>query len=154
MVHGEEATQTERRFDLVELDRFHYDTDDEITAWTDHLAGVEDQLRLLKAQPGMLTSGTMPEYLFERTGGVVGLLERLIEDGCREAIDSGAECLTEPLLNSIAITLDSNPVRDRDTGEIPDVSAPTQAKKKAAAKHRRPRNTVLDDQGPATATGS
>ncbi|MYV58894.1 hypothetical protein GTW37_04185, partial [Streptomyces sp. SID4931] len=54
----------------------------------------EGQLRLLKASPGMLTDGHMPEYLLARTNGVVGLLERLAEDGCQEAIDSGTECLT------------------------------------------------------------
>ncbi|MFE3858710.1 TniB family NTP-binding protein [Streptomyces griseorubiginosus] len=150
-VNGAEPTQTERRFDLVELDRFHYDTDEEITAWTDHLAGVESQLRLMKAEPGMLTSGVMPEYLFERTDGVVGLLERLLEDGCREAIDSGTECLTEPLLNGIAIT-PGPPGRDRAAGEIPDIPEPKRPAKKASG--RRPRNTVLDDKGPAAATGS
>jgi hypothetical protein len=89
------ATQTERRFDLVHLEAFRYDADEQIAAWTAHLAGLEHQLRLLKAAPGMLTTGRMPEYLFRRTSGVVGLLERLIEDGCTEALDSGAERLTE-----------------------------------------------------------
>ncbi|MGW5660689.1 hypothetical protein ACWEWG_11360 [Streptomyces sp. NPDC003758] len=50
-VHGLEATQTERRFDLVELDRFRYTTPQQITAFHDHLTGLEDQLRLLKARP-------------------------------------------------------------------------------------------------------
>ncbi len=152
VVHGEEATQTERRFDLVELYRFRYDTDAQIMAWTDHLAGVEGQLRLFKAKPGMLTSGSMPEYFFDRTGGVVGLLERLIEDGCQEAIDTGAECLTESLLDGIAITLDPADGRDLGAGEIPDIPAPKEPKR--SSKRARPRNTVLDDQGPAAETGS
>jgi Bacterial TniB protein len=105
VVHGLEATQTERRFDLIELDRFRYDTPAQITSWVEHLAGVENQLRLLKAPIGMLTDGTMPEYLYKRTNGVVGLLERLIEDGCREAIDTGIECLTEDLLDEITISV-------------------------------------------------
>ena len=50
-VHALEATQTERRFDLVELDRFRYDTPAQITAWTRHLAGIEQQLRLMDAAP-------------------------------------------------------------------------------------------------------
>ena len=62
-IHGLKATQTERRFDLVEHDRFRYDTQREITAWVQHLAGLEDQLRLMKAPPGMLTDGHMPEHL-------------------------------------------------------------------------------------------
>ncbi|MCX4767936.1 hypothetical protein OG562_44800 [Streptomyces sp. NBC_01275] len=72
--HGLEATQTERRFDLVELDGFRYTTPDQIAAFHDHLVGLEDSLRLLKAEPGLLTVGTMSEYLMRRTDGVVGLL--------------------------------------------------------------------------------
>ncbi|WP_326592070.1 TniB family NTP-binding protein [Streptomyces sp. NBC_01294] len=154
-VHGLEATQTERRFDLVELGRFHYDTDLQIAAWVEHLAGVEDELRLMKAPPGMLTAGRMPEYLFDRTNGVVGLLERLIEDGCQEAIDSKKECLTEPLLEGIAINL-RDPTRDPRAGEIPD-TPPTEhdaATGPRSAKRTRSRNTVLDDHGPAASTGT
>ena len=110
--HQLEATQTERRFDLVELDRFRYDTPAQITAWTRHLAAVEQQLRLMDAGPGMLTDGTMPEYLYRRTNGVVGLLERLIEDGCREAVDTGTERLDQALLDNVALSLpDTRPRR-------------------------------------------
>ena len=120
-VHGLEATQTERRFNLVELDRFRYTTPQNIAAWTAHLSGLEQQLRLMDAQPGMLTDGTMPEYLYRRTNGVVGLLERLIEDGCREAIDTRAERLTKTLFDAIAISLATAPGRDAGAGEIPAV---------------------------------
>jgi hypothetical protein len=155
--HRLEATQTERRFDLVELDRFRYDTPAQITAWTRHLAGVEDGLRLLRAAPGMLTDALMPEYLFRRTDGVVGLLERLIEDGCREAIATGTEQLTDTLLDGIVIDLLNAPGRDPAAGEVPVVPSPpaagqntpdTQAPTRA---HKRGRNTVFDDHGPAAA---
>jgi hypothetical protein len=151
-----EATQTERRFDLVELGRFRYDTGKQITAWISHLTGVEAQLRLLKAPEGMLTAGHMPEYLFERTDGVVGLLERLIEDGCQEAIASGAECLSEDLLDGIAITVDGTPSRDPGAGEVPDIPEPGNktAARSRSAKRARSRNTVLDDHGPAASTGT
>ncbi|MFJ4873241.1 TniB family NTP-binding protein [Streptomyces sp. NPDC088757] len=145
--HGLEATQTERRFDLIELDRFHYSTAAQITAWVDHLHGIEENLRLLDASPGMLTEGGMPEYLFDRTDGVVGLLERLIEDGCREAIDSGEEQLTEDLLENIAIDLPDAGRRDVDAGEVPAVPS-----KPASRPRRRGRNTVLDDRGPLGTT--
>lgn len=141
-VNGWEPTQTERRFDLVELDRFRYDTPEQTTAWTSHLAGVENHLRLLKARPGMLTNGTMPEYLYARTNGVVGLLERLIEDGCTEAVTSGAERLTEPLLDSLPLTLLDAAGRDAQAGEIPAVPA----------RPRRRRNGAFDDHGPTPAT--
>ena len=149
-VHGLEATQTERRFDLVELDRFRYDTPPQITAWTRHLAGVEQQLRLMDAAPGMLTDGTMPEYLYRRTSGVVGLLERLIEDGCREAIDTGTERLDQAVLDNVALSLPDIRSRDAGAGEIPPIPpGPAQAGGSGAGKRKRGRNTVFDDRGPA-----
>ena len=83
--------QTDLRFDLVDLDRFSYDTPAGIAAWTAHLVGLEQQLRLLHGSDGMLSGGGMPEYLFRRTGGIVGLLKKLIQEGCRHAIETGAE---------------------------------------------------------------
>ncbi|MFJ1732993.1 AAA family ATPase [Streptomyces sp. NPDC088254] len=145
-VHGLEATQTERRFDVVELDRFRYTTPDQIAAFHDHLAGLEDSLRLLKAEPGLLTAGTMPEYLMRRTDGVVGLLERLIEDGCQEAMDSGKETLDEDLLDEIILSLD-DPDRDPQAGEVPSIPGSSMPRTPGKAA----RNTVLDDCGPAAA---
>jgi hypothetical protein len=146
------ATQTERRFDLVHLDAFRYDTDEHIAAWTAHLAGLEQHLRLLKATSGMLTTGRMPEYLFRRTSGVVGLLERLVEDGCTEALDSGAEQLTETVLDQVTINLGNDQGRDPTAGEVPPVPAGPQRRPRAG---RRPRNTVFDDPGvPARAAGT
>ncbi len=149
--HGIEATQTERRFELVELGRFRYDTPHNIAAWTDHLAGLEVQLRLMQATQGMLTGGVMPEYLFRRTDGVVGLLERLIEDGCREAVESGGERLTEGLLDGIAISLADAHGRDPEAGEIPTV--PPQPAGAPGSNRKRGRNTVFDDHGPAAVSG-
>ncbi len=146
------ATQTERRFDLVGLEAFRYDTDEHIAAWTAHLAGLEQQLRLLKAAPGMLTGGRMPEYLFRRTSGVVGLLERLVEDGCTEALDSGVEQLTEPVLDQVTINLGNDPGREPTAGEVPPVPA---ARPRPSRAGRRPRNTVYDDAGiPPRAAGT
>jgi len=154
-VHGLEATQTERRFDLIELDRFRYDTPKQIAAWVEHLAGVEDQLRLLRAALGMLTDGVMPEYLYRRTNGVVGLLERLVGDGCREAIDSGEERLTERLLEGIAINLVGAPGRDPNAGEVPAVPPQpvgSRQQRRDNSKRKRGRNTSFDDHGPAAAS--
>lgn len=153
-VHGLEATQTERRFDLIELDRFRYDTPPQITAWTRHLAGVEQQLRLMDATPGMLTSGTMPEYLYRRTSGVVGLLERLIEDGCREAIGTGAETITQALLDDVALSLAGAPGRDGQAGEIPAVPPAAGQDPANRAQRKRGRSTVFDDRGPAGGAGA
>ena len=73
----------------------------------------------MDAAPGMLTDGTMPEYLYRRTNGVVGLLERLAEDGCREAISTGTERLTQALLDNVTLSLPDMRSRDAGAGEIP-----------------------------------
>jgi hypothetical protein len=144
------ATQTDRRFDLVDLDPFDYSTPAGITAFLEHLAGIEDQLRLLRSSGGMLTAGEMPEYLFRRTHGIIGLLRRLVEDGCAQAIATGEERLTPELLAGTAIRLGS--LAGLDPGEVPDIPAdvapPQQPRKK-----RRPRNTVFDDHGTQPAAG-
>ena len=147
-VYGLEATQTERRFDLIELDRFRYDSPAHINAWITHLTGVENSIRLLDAEPKMLTTGTMPEYLYERTAGVVGLLERLIEDGCREAMHSRREHLTEELLEGITIDLPDTAQRDAAAGEVPAVPP-----RKKSDGRSRPHNSVFDDHGPIGKTG-
>src|SRR6266536_3330386 len=144
--HGDAAaTQTSRRFDLADLDPFDYSAPDGMTAFIAHLAGIEEQLRLLRSSDGMLTTGEMPEYLFRRTEGVVGLLRRLIEDGCAKAIATGEEQLTRELLAATPIRLRNLHDLDPDSGEIPDIPAapdPPEPKKK-----RRPRNTVFDEHG-------
>lgn len=145
--HGDgRATQTGRRFDLVDLGPFGYSAPAGMTAFTGHLAGIEDQLRLLRSADGMLTADDMPEYLFRRTCGVVGLLRRLIEDGCARAIATGEERLTRELLAGTPVRLGNLAGLDPDAGEIPEIPSddapPPQPKKK-----RRPRNTVFDDHG-------
>ncbi|MEU6393622.1 hypothetical protein [Streptomyces sp. NPDC046939] len=135
-------TQHQRRFTQVHLGPFGYTSAAEVTAFTEHLMGVEDHLRLFDAAPGMLTCGDMPAYLHERTGGVVGLLECLIEDGAEAAIDSGEEQLTVELLDQIAISVEGLPNRDAAAGEIPLLPP-----RHPAPTVRPPvRNTVLDDR--------
>ena len=117
-----------------------------MTAFIEHLAGIEDQLRLLRSFDGMLTAGDMPEYLFRRTYGVVGLLRRLIEDGCAKAIATGEERLTRELLAGTPIRLGNLADLDPDAGEIPDIP-PAMPRPRSRRRKRRPRNTVFDDHG-------
>jgi hypothetical protein len=87
--------------------------------------------------------------MFRRTGGVVGLLERLVEEGCAEAIDTGVEALAEDLLDGILINLGNDPSRNADAGEVPAVPTPKPTGKQQPNK---PRSTVFDDAGiPAAA---
>jgi chloramphenicol 3-O-phosphotransferase len=144
--NDEAATQTERRFRLISLDPFSYGTPAGITAWTSHLSGIEAQFRLFNAGQKPLTSGSMPEYLFRRTGGVVGLLACLIEEACMAAIDNGSERLDMDFLDEIAIDLSRVPGRDPGAGEVPAPPPQPAARKKT---RKRARNTVFDDKGGA-----
>jgi hypothetical protein len=87
----------------------------------------------------------MPEYLMRRTSGVVGVLERLIEDGAQDAMDSGKE-----LLDEIAISLD-DPSRDPSTGEIPPIPGKGTSSITRKTGGQRKKNTTFDDRGPSAA---
>jgi hypothetical protein len=144
--HDDSASaQTGLRFDLVNIEPFRYSVTGSDTSFAEHLAGIEDQLRLLKATEGMLTSGDMPAYLYERTRGSVGLLRRLIDDGCKRAMRTREERLTKDLLAGIRISVESLSDLDPESGEIPQV---LKADSPASQKKRlKPRNTVFDDHG-------
>jgi hypothetical protein len=137
------ATQHERRFELIDLDPFRYDSPEQIAAWTTHLSGLEGCLRLLHDTAGTLTGDGMPEYLFRRTNGVVGLLEKLIQTGCRLAIQTGAERLAADLLDRCTLSPTDLPDLDAESGEQPEIPPARPARKKKG------RNTVFDDDGPA-----
>jgi hypothetical protein len=90
----------------------------------------------------------MPEYLFRRTHGIVGLLRRLIEDGCAEAISSGEEQLTPDLLARTTIRLGNLTDLDAEAGEIPQIPQDVRPPQPPPAKNnRKGRNTVFDDRG-------
>ncbi|MEV7356880.1 hypothetical protein [Kitasatospora sp. NPDC091276] len=73
----------------------------------------------------MLTCGATPEYLFRRTGGVIGLLRRLIEGGCTEAMARGRERLTTELLDGAVIRPEQLGDLDALAGEVPAIPALT-----------------------------
>lgn len=142
-------TQHQRRFTMVHLGPFLYDPPDDMAAFLRHLKGIEEHIRLYDALPGTLTSGDMPEYLYSRTDGVVGLLECLIEDGVEMAVETGQERLTIQSLDQVAISVEGLPGRDPAAGEVPDLPDQPSTRER----RKKPRNTVFDDHGPA-ATGT
>ncbi len=145
--------QTGLRFDLAGLDRFSYAAPDGPAARIAHLVGLEQQLRLLNGCDGVLSGGGMPEYLSGRANGVLGVLKKLIQEGCRHAIETGAENITAELPDTPAIgPADLPGGLDPDAGEVPDIPP---APAPAARKRRKPRNTAFDDPGvPASGTGN
>jgi len=136
--------QTDLRFELTDLDRFSYAAPGGPAAWTAHLVGIEQQLRLLSDCDGMLSGGDMPGYLSGRTNGIIGLLRKLIQAGCRHAIETGAETITAGLLDTLTISPADLPGLYPDAGEVPGIPP---APGRPARKRRKPRNTVFDDRG-------
>jgi hypothetical protein len=95
----------------------------------------------------------MPEYLFRRTGGIVGLVKKLVQTGCRHAIETGREQITTDLLDALTLSPADLPDLDPDAGEIPHI--PTQPAPSPRRTPSRPRNTVFDDRGsPVSETAS
>jgi AAA domain len=150
--NDEAGTSTDRRFGLAEVDPFSYHTDEEIQAWVAHLAGLESHIRLLKSGAQPLTSGSMPEYLYQRTEGVVGRLSLLVSEACLAAIETGSEELTEELLASITVASGEVPGGDPLAGEEPAVAPPSPPAGRKGRK-KRARNTVFDDHGTDLAAG-
>lgn len=118
-----------------------------------HLAGTQDQLRLLRAPENMLTGGNMPEYLFRRTNGIVGLLRRLIADGCAHAMSTGEERLTPEILSQVNLRLGNFPDVDLEADEMPDIPAGPVLENPPKPRRKKPRNTVFDDRGGQAAAG-
>ncbi len=140
------ASQHERRFQVVNMDPFRYNTAQEMEDWLTHLRGLEVHMRLLTDTKGMLTDGDMPEYLFQRTGGIVGVLEKLIQRGLRLAIEDKSERLTKDLLNQFTVTPGDMPDLDAASGEQPSIPP-----HKPTPKKPKGRNAVFDDDGPEAA---
>ena len=116
-------------------------------------SGIEEQLRLFNATEGMLTGGDMPEYLYGRTHGSVGLLRRLIDDGCKRAMRTREERLTIDLLAGIRISVESLGDLDPESGEIPRIPEPDSPAEPKKKPKRKPRNTVFDDHGTRAPAG-
>ena len=91
------STSTQGRFTHLEINAFELDE-----SWQSLLADFEDELVLLKAEDGMLYAD-LPEYLFERTGGVLGSISQLLRRAANRAIESGDERITERQLKRLHI---------------------------------------------------
>jgi hypothetical protein len=99
---GRSTSQTRRRFSLHRVEPFSVRDDAHRREWVALLKNVESKLVLLRAVDGMLYR-RLPEYLYERTGGYLGSLEELVSRGASLAVETGEECMTQELLDSVLI---------------------------------------------------
>lgn len=141
-------TQTRRRFSVHTLESFTYDTTDDIAHWVAHLKAVEDTLPLLDKTPGLL-SQELPEFLFEKTGGVIGSLSTYVGLTARSVLGrapaDGGECLSQR--DFLQIRLDHAAV----TGNDPEITASAKGANRAARSGTRKRNSAYNGDRRETA---
>lgn len=98
---GVRGRQIAGRFTLIGSTPFAYGTDEQRTAWRALISSLEAMLRLHKHDPGTLVA--LDEYLYRRTGGMIGSLSQLVRGGGILAIEDGTEQVTRELLDTVPV---------------------------------------------------
>jgi hypothetical protein len=94
--------QTRRRTTVLGLDDFNLATRENRLAWRQLLLSVEQRIVLAEGGRGMVAD-VLRDYLYARSSGHIGSLMTLINRGCAMAIRTGAEALTEELLDNVKL---------------------------------------------------
>lgn len=141
-------TQTARRFTVLNMDAFTYDSPANIRAWVAHLRALEDDLFLLDKKEGML-SDALADHLYDNTQGVIGVLTKWVSVTAMKAVGRpqkhGGEFLTKedfadtPIPTIASLKDDTNPL------------APPPATK---AKPRKKGHNTMYDQPPRNTAGA
>ncbi|MER5864574.1 TniB family NTP-binding protein [Kitasatospora sp. NPDC002040] len=96
-----QATQTSGRNTLLHVTPFGRTTQDQ-TEWVQTIMALENTLCLFDHRPGTLPS--LHRYLYDRTQGSICALSDLIRESAIEAVDTGAEAVSEALMDTIEIS--------------------------------------------------
>jgi len=96
----EELAQNGRRWTMLGVAPFEIETEPGRLTWRRLLLAIEKNLVLGGAYPGMVADD-LADYLFARSSGHFASLMTLITRGCRRAIRTGAECLSQDLLDQV-----------------------------------------------------
>lgn len=99
---NEQASQTRRRFNLLPVEPFSIADAASTREWQSLLKALEEHLVLLESEAGDLCQ-RLWLYTFERTNGVIGSLSALVRQAANLAIATGAERITEALLDQIQL---------------------------------------------------
>ncbi|WP_214367034.1 ATP-binding protein [Pseudonocardia sp. H11422] len=97
---GVRGRQIAGRFTLVNSAAFPYGTDEQRTDWRSLVATMESMLRLHKHEPGTLVE--QADYLYQRTGGMIGSLSQLIRGAAVLAVGED-EQITRDLLDLVPV---------------------------------------------------
>ncbi|MGV4926886.1 TniB family NTP-binding protein (plasmid) [Streptomyces sp. BHT-5-2] len=98
---GTRGRQIAGRFVVIRAAPFSYATTGDKEAWRGLVGTLESMLRLHEHAPGTLSA--MSDYLFHRTGGMIGSLSQLIRGAAVLAIEDESERITEDLLALVPI---------------------------------------------------
>ncbi|MFD9047228.1 AAA family ATPase [Streptomyces zaomyceticus] len=94
--------QTARRTTPLTMEPFIVNDDKHRHQWRTLLLALEQRIVLSRKFPGMLADG-LSDYLYIRTTGHIGSLMTLINRGCQRAARTGAEVLTQDLLDQVKL---------------------------------------------------
>jgi len=98
---GTRGRQIAGRFIVIPAAPFSHATVIDQGAWRALVGTLESMLSLHQHTPGTLAG--MSEYLFHRTGGMIGSLSQLVRGAAVLAIEDGSEHITEELLALVPI---------------------------------------------------
>ena len=98
---GTRGRQIAGRFTVIPATAFAYGTTEQREQWRALVATMESTLRLHKHKPGSLVG--MDEYLYRRSGGMIGSLSQLIRGAAILAIEDGREQIARDLLDIVPV---------------------------------------------------
>ncbi|MEU5898637.1 ATP-binding protein [Streptomyces venezuelae] len=98
---GTRGRQIAGRFVVIPAAPFSHATAADQETWRALVGTLESLLRLHEHAPGTLTE--MSDYLFHRTGGMIGSLSQLIRGAAVLAIEDGSERITRELLELVPL---------------------------------------------------
>jgi DNA transposition AAA+ family ATPase len=100
---GVRGRQIAGRFTVIDAAAFPYGTGEQRAQWRALIATMESALRLHHHKAGTLVR--LAEYLYRRSGGMIGSLSQLVRGAAILAIDDGSERITKALLEDVPVDL-------------------------------------------------
>ena len=98
---GTRGRQIAGRFTVIPATAFAYGTTEQREQWRALVATMESTLRLHKHRPGSLVA--LDEYLYRRSGGMIGSLSQLIRGAAILAIEDGSERISRDVLDIVPV---------------------------------------------------
>jgi hypothetical protein len=98
---GVRGRQIAGRFTVIPAAPFAYGTGAQRGQWRALIATLESLLRLRSHRTGNLVR--LDEYLYRRSGGMIGSLSQLVRGAAILAIEDGSEQISKQLLDSVPV---------------------------------------------------